>query len=204
MLMISHANRYATMSFSLPVHLLRQHLFCPRIPWFQELLDYKPPQPAWVRQGVAFHEHQQAVFRHRSLRRFGLEQANKTFHVSVQSEKLHLHGIIDCVLETQENLYPVEIKLAAGKPTPGHLAQVTAYGLLLADEMGKPCSLGFVVTGKQGKTWPVELTARQIESTLKLRDRICHHLEQGRMPDSAASEAQCTQCEYLNYCNDRT
>ncbi len=192
------------MSFSLPVHLLRQHLFCPRVPWFQELLDFKPPQPAWVQQGVAFHTRQKAVFRHRTLKRFGLEQAEKTFHLPVHSERWGMHGIVDCVLETDAEAFAVEIKLAGGKPARGHLAQVTAYGLLLRDVLGKTSSTAFVVTGKTGKTWPVPLTDQRIEEVIRLRDEICRNLERARFPDSSAGEAQCTQCEYLNYCNDRT
>jgi len=191
------------MCFSLPVHLLRQHLFCPRIPWFQELLDYRPPQPQWVRQGVDFHQRQAAVFRHRTLKRFGLEEASKRFHVPVQSDRWAMHGMVDCVLETETAVYAVEIKLSGSKPRKGHILQVTAYGLLLADTQAKPCRRAFVVTEEKGKTWPVEITELRIAEVTATRDAIMKNLEGSRMPDSAASNAQCTQCEYLNYCNDR-
>ncbi len=191
------------MSFSLPVHLLRQHLFCPRVPWFQELLNYKPPQPQWVRQGLDFHQRQASVFRHRTLKRFGLEQASKRFHVPVQSDKWKMHGIVDCVLETETAVYAVEIKLAGRKPGKGHILQVAAYGLLLPETLGKPCQRAFVVIEEKGKTWPVEMTRQRIAEIVRIRDEISKNLERARMPDSAATNAQCTQCEYLNYCNDR-
>ena len=191
------------MSFSLPIHLLRQHLFCPRVPWFQEVLNYKPPQPQWVRQGVDFHKRQASVFRHRTLKRFGLEQASKRFHVPVQSDHWKMHGIMDCVLETATAAYAVEIKLAGRKPSKGHVLQVAAYGLLLSDVLGKPCRRAFVVIEEKGKTWPVEMTPSRIAEVLRIRGEISRNLERCRMPDSSATNAQCTQCEYLNYCNDR-
>lgn len=191
------------MSFSLPIHLLRQHLFCPRIPWFQELLNYKPPQPQWVRQGLDFHQRQASVFRHRTLQRFGLQQASKRFQVAVQSAHWKMHGIVDCVLESESAVYAVEIKLAGRKPGSGHILQVAAYGLLLSETLAKPCPRGFVVIEEKGKTWPVELTEARIAEVISIREAISSNLERARMPDSGATNAQCSQCEYLNYCNDR-
>jgi CRISPR-associated exonuclease Cas4 len=200
---ISRPNPNATMSFSLPVHLLRQHRFCPRVPWFQELLNFKPPQPQWVRQGVAFHQHQESVFRHRTLKRFGLEQASKHFHLPVQSGRWQMHGIVDCALETETAVYAVEIKMAGRKPAKGHILQVVAYGLLLADMRAKPCPRAFVVIEQRGKTWPVEIMPSHIDQVIRIRNEILNNLERACMPDSAATDAQCTQCEYLNHCNDR-
>jgi len=191
------------MSFSLPIHLLRQHLFCPRVPWFQELLEFKPPQPAWVRQGVVFHQRQPSVFRHRTLKRFGLEQAHRDFHVPVQSGQWRMHGIVDCVLETDTAVHAVEIKLAGRKPGRGHILQVGAYGLLVAEKYKKTSRRAFVVTEEKGKTWPVEITEQLVGDIIRTRDVILGNLARSRLPDSPASHAQCTQCEYLNYCNDR-
>ena len=192
------------MSFSLPVHLLRQHLFCPRVPWFQELLNFRPPQNQWVRQGVEFHDRQKEVFRHRTLKRFGLQAARRYFHYPVRSERWCLHGVVDCVLETEDEAFAVEIKLAGRAPSRGSILQVAAYGMLLPEAMGKPCRRAFVVLQRQGKTWPVVIDTKRIEAVLRIRDEIIANLQAALFPDSPASDAQCCQCEYLNYCNDRT
>jgi CRISPR-associated exonuclease Cas4 len=53
------------MSYSLPISLIRQYCFCPRIPYFQELLKLNPKRPQWVKQGEKLHQQQQKVFKHR-------------------------------------------------------------------------------------------------------------------------------------------
>ena len=191
------------MSYSLPVHLLRQHLFCPRVPWFQELLDFRPPQTQWVRQGMEFHERQKEIFRHRTLKRFGLQAARRHFHYRVRSKHWRLHGVVDCVLETKHEVFAVEIKLAGRSPSRGSILQVAAYGMLLPETIGKPCCKAFIVLQRRGKTWPVTIDAKRINEVERVRDQIFANLHAARFPDSPATEAQCCQCEYLNYCNDR-
>ena len=191
------------MSFSLPVHLLRQHLFCPRVPWFQELLNFRPPQNQWVRQGMEFHERQREIFRHRTLKRFGLHAAQRHFHYPVRSKHKRLHGVVDCVLETENEVFAVEIKLAGRSPSRGTILQVAAYAMLLPEAMGKPCRKAFVVLQRRGKTWPVTIDTERINEVEQVRDQILANLHAARFPDSSATETQCCQCEYLNYCNDR-
>lgn len=201
--MISPGNRLATMSYSLPVHLLRQYCFCPRIPWYQEVLGLRPIRPLWVQQGENFDTRQPRLFRQRTLLRFGLQTAHREFGVSVASEQLHMHGRVDCVLKTETELFPVEIKLAGRKPDRGHILQLAAYGMLLAATYRKPVRRGFILMGKRGKSWAIEINQQLRREVCRVRDSILLVLEEARMPDSSASIAQCGQCEYLNWCNDR-
>ena len=191
------------MFYSLPIHLLRQHCFCERIPNFQELLKLKPPRPQWVKQGEQLHQKQQKVFQNRTLKRFGLEKAEQEFEVTVTSQYLQLHGIVDSILITEEQVYPIEFKLAGKKPTKGQLLQLTAYGMLLEKEYKRPCKTGFILYEEKGKTYTVNFTEDDKNQVLKVRDKIIKGLGTALMPNSSASASQCTQCEYLNYCNDR-
>ena len=190
-------------SYSLPVHLLRQHLFCPRIPWYQEVMGLRPARPQWVRQGEAFHQQQKEIFRHRSLKRFGLEHAEKQFNVPVASATWQMHGVVDMVLETPRESHAVEIKLSGHKPTRGHFLQLAAYAILLGEKTKKPAEKGFVLMHNRGKTYPVLVDKRLREEVARLRDAILVNLMQNGLPDSPATPAQCTQCEFLNHCNDR-
>ena len=191
------------MSYSLPIHLLRQYCFCPRIPYFQELLKLNPPRPQWVKQGEALHNKQAQVFKHRTLKRFGLENAEQRFEVFVQSESLQLHGIVDSLLISESHCYPIEIKLSGNKPTKGQIIQLAAYAIVVRQQFELVCDKGFVLLGEKGKTYPVEVDSDMEKQVLKIRDRIFNDLEKSYTPDSSATPAQCTQCEYLNYCNDR-
>lgn len=61
-----------TDSFSVPVSLLRQYAFCPRIPFFYLIRNLHPPFRPWVKQGLGFHEKTQMLAKRRNLSRFGL------------------------------------------------------------------------------------------------------------------------------------
>lgn len=191
------------MSYSLPVSLLTQFHFCPRIPYFQELLKIKPFYPQWVDQGREFHESQKQIFKHRTLKRFGMETAKQTFNIKLHSITLQIHGILDSLLISTTNVYPVEFKLSNRKPQRGQIIQLTAYAMLLEDQMKQSCSKGFILCGKKGKCYPIDITDFYRDKVLKTKNEILSCFEKSYLPDSSASSSQCTQCEYINYCNDR-
>lgn len=191
------------MFYSIPVHLIRQYCFCERIPYYQELLKLNPARPYWVKQGEKLHKNQKRLFKGRTLKRFGLEEAAQEFEVKVSDEILQLHGLVDSVLTTKEEIYPIEFKLSGSKPVKGQILQLTAYGMLLEKQFNVDCKKGFILFEQKGKTITINFTEKHKQNVLKIRNEILQSLSGSLMPHSSASSAQCTQCEYLNYCNDR-
>lgn len=191
------------MSYSLPISLLRQHCFCPRIPYFQELLKLNPSRPAWVKQGAVLHKQQEKVFKHRTLKRFGLVQAKQEFNVFVNADELQLHGMVDSLLISSEEIYPIEFKLSGHKPAKGQILQLTAYAMVAEFQYNLPARKGFILFESKGKTHPIVFKTEYREQVVMVRDDILNNLEKSYLPDSSATPAQCTQCEYLNHCNDR-
>ncbi|ORU95109.1 MAG: hypothetical protein A6F71_10625, partial [Cycloclasticus sp. symbiont of Poecilosclerida sp. M] len=160
--------------------------------------------PPWVKQGEALHKQQTQIFKHRSLKRFGLQQvAEQVFNVFVSSEALQLHGVVDSLLICADTIYPIEFKLSGHKPSRGQILQLTAYGMLAEDKYKRLFRKGFILYEQKGKTMPIIVQPKHRQQVLNLRDKILDDLEQACLPDSPATPAQCTQCEYLNYCNDR-
>ena len=190
-------------SYSLPISLIRQYLFCPRIPYYQELMQLNPNRPIWVNQGNEYHEKQQRLFKDRTLKRFGLNQAQMHFKQELLSEKLGIHGIADCILTSSDKIYPVEFKLYGNKPSKSQIYQTIAYGLVAAESQQKQFDTAFILFEKKGKTHKITVTHQQKQKVIKTIKQIKHMLKSGNKPDSSASQQQCTQCEYINYCNDR-
>ncbi|MDE5018560.1 PD-(D/E)XK nuclease family protein, partial [Francisella tularensis subsp. holarctica] len=83
---------------------------CPRIVYYQELLAIKPNKPLRNAQGEEFHKKVEQLEKRRSFIRYGLNNAIRHFNLSIKSHKYKLHGIVDCVIETDTNLYVVEYK----------------------------------------------------------------------------------------------
>lgn len=191
------------MSSSLPCSLLRQFLFCPRIPYFHEVLGIRPAQPLWVRQGIDWHHRQEILSRNRTLARFDLLQARRLSQVQLASEAHGLHGIADLVLLTPEEVIPVEFKQGPAPLNKGGQLQLTAYGVLAEEKFKLPFRRSFVLSGEKAKAtcFPDSPERRaQLAQTVAELNRT---LETPLLPDSSASVPQCGQCEFLAHCNDR-
>lgn len=189
--------------YSLPAHLLRQHAFCPRIPYFIEGLGISPETPLWVQQGQDYHARQERLTRDRTLKRFGLDKATRQFRVRLSSARLGLHGIADAVLETETEIFPVEFKTEFSEAGRGQVLQLTAYGLMAEEMQGKRFVAGFLLYGQKGKTRKVERTDALTGDVVRVLEAVRQNLAAARMPESSAATPQCGQCEYFNYCNDR-
>lgn len=188
--------------YSLPVNLIRQYLFCARIPYFMEVQKLNPSYPLWVKQGSEYHDRQTKLMNRRTLERFNLTDATVEYNVHLSSEKIGLHGKVDALLITDESVIPVEFKMTLKKPSWGHIMQLVAYGILAEEKYGKPCIQGFILHDKRGKTLPIEISNDKKHRLLNLIQEIKNSFE-SVLPSSPASITQCTQCEFYVHCNDR-
>ena len=190
------------MSFSIPVNLIRQWCYCPRVVYYLELTDFVVKHPAWVKQGSSYHDMEALLWERRNLSRFGLREGIKHYDIAMGNEKLGLHGIADMVIETTNAVYPVEFKLSVGSKKRGDILQLVAYAMLAQAHFQKPCKLSFLV-GKDGSTCCIEIDEDKIHQVSNAVADIKAMLLKGYKPESDASIAQCGICEYVNFCNDR-
>jgi CRISPR-associated exonuclease Cas4 len=191
---------------SLPISLIRQHCFCPRIPYFNIVLGITPPSQPWVKAGVSFHEKMAMLEKRRNLAKYGLSEDCKfKCGFSVKSRKLGIHGICDGALfSASGNIYPVEFKTGDISFIPrGHRMQLIAYALALGEMKSSSVSMAFLLYGARGKVFRQEIDDAAKRSCIRLIDEIKENLARGILPASAATERQCCQCEFLNFCADR-
>ena len=187
--------------YSLPVNLIRQWCFCPRIVYYRELLNMSAVEPLWSKQGTSFHGREQLLFRRRNLTRFCLSEGKKRYNQSLKSDRLQLHGIADLLIETENSVHAVDFKCSR-KVKLGHRLQLCAYAMLAEEYIGKPAGRAFILT-EENKTIGVIVDSELRNAVLRTRDQIIAMLNKGGKPPSSATVHQCTQCEYLNNCNDR-
>lgn len=182
--------------------MLRQHVFCPRIPYIREYRGIEPGTRLWLNQGLDYQGRQEMLNRRRLLLRYGLEEGSLTHNVQLRSEALAIHGICDAVIETSASLAPIEFKMSEDKPGRGQIMQLVAYALMLAESSSKVVDRGYILYGKRGRT--LEVVIRQWgDDVLRVIREMKGNFERPLMPCSAASDHQCSQCEYLNFCSDR-
>lgn len=188
--------------YSIPVNLIRQWCYCPRKVYYFELTDFKVEHPVWVRQGEDFHLLEEKLWQRRNLSRFNLRSGKTHHNLTVRSDALGLHGIVDMAVETDEAVYAVEFKLSANNRKRGDQLQLTAYAMLLEEYFSKPSTAGFLV-GKGKVLHTIDIDADKRRMVAEVADTIRRMLRRGLKPESSATVAQCCACEYVNFCNDR-
>src|SRR4051812_13396683 len=95
----------------LAVSDVRQHVYCPRIPFFR--LGARLPHryvTGAMQEGILEHERTEALEQRRSLRAYGLTDGERELDVRVRSERLALAGRMDMVIRRPSEVIPVEFK----------------------------------------------------------------------------------------------
>ena len=193
----------AILSYSLPVSLIRQHCFCPRIPFFNEVLNVNPGDRPWQEQGIDYHEKQQVLGKRRNLCRFGFDRFKFHTNVALHSTKIACHGTCDAIIETDTQIAPIEFKLTAKTVSRGQRLQLAAYGMLAEEKFQKECKKMLIFFGTKGKVHILPLDDATRNEVTKVVASILNNVSSPLLPDSSAFSAQCGQCEYFNFCGDR-
>ncbi|MCC5816494.1 MAG: CRISPR-associated protein Cas4 [Leptospira sp.] len=188
---------------SIPISLLRQYIFCPRIPYFSEILGYRMQEPIWTEQGQSFHSELEKLIIRRIPEKFGFNNPSMEKRVNVVSEQLGLNGIVDFIFYNDTYVVPIEFKISGKKPTRGQELQLLAYGYALEEMKGLQFERGYFVMGSSKKPIAVFPNDFKRDEIINIRSSILQTYETMLMPESPASIHKCTQCEYLNLCNDR-
>ena len=190
------------LSSSIPVNLIRQWCYCPRVVYYMELTNVNFHRPDWVKQGVKFHKIEKKLWNRRNLSRFKLEKGNIHHNLVLNNSEIGLHGIVDMAIETSEAVYAVEFKLTANNKKRGDQLQLIAYAMLLKKHFKKPSPVGFLI-GKGKIFHTIEIEKNKCDEVMKIACKIKDMLGLGMKPNSSATAAQCYNCEYINFCNDR-
>lgn len=192
--------------FNVPVSDLRQYLFCPRIPYFMLMKGLSVTGGAWLKQGLSFHDKAAMLTKRRNLTHYGLPAEGFRFvaDIKLYDEELGLHGICDGAVFTDDGaVFPLEFKLTEGAPAAGAKLQLAAYAMLLEKRENVKISRGFVLMGKRGNTYEVPIDEKMRREVIRVADAIRASLETALLPNTSATEPQCCQCEYANFCADR-
>ena len=186
----------------IPINLIRQWCYCPRVVYYMELNNIVIHRPAWVKQGENFHEKERELWKRRNLSRFNLDEGKIYHNLLLKSEKFPFHGIVDMAIECSDSVYPVEFKLSTKMAKRKDWLQLTAYAMLLEEKFSKPSCFGFL-TGKANVIYKIKIDKQKRQEVLEIISKINDMLEKGIKPDSSATSVQCCACEYINFCNDR-
>ncbi|MBI4483224.1 MAG: CRISPR-associated protein Cas4 [Acidobacteria bacterium] len=140
--------------------------------------------------------------RRRKLRKYGLGEGKRFFHVWLSSERLGLSGKLDLLIETSQGLFPVDFKWTSAEPHRNHLFRLAGYALLVEENHGRPASTGFIHLIPKEDAVVIEITEALKKECLTKLDEIRRMISNEQLPDPTPFRNRCVDCEYRNYCRD--
>lgn len=182
---------------------VKQQRYCPRICYWNYLMPMEKRLPLKMEYGAADHALLAHLEERRGLSAYGLDDGRRRFHVRLTSERLGLTGVLDALLETEEERIPVEYKDTLGGVRLNHRVQLAAYAMLLREVPGPPVRRGMLFVIPENRAYTVLLTPKLEAVVLEAVAEIRKTLGTERMPPPADRWSKCRDCEFLRFCGDR-
>jgi CRISPR-associated exonuclease Cas4 len=194
--------------FYIDVTDLKQYVCCPRLVYYRYCLPDIRPLTYSMEVGTQAHQQEEEREVRRSLRPYGIEQAERLFHYPVTSETLALKGKIDLVLvapswqASEKEVIVIEYKYTEQKAGPHFKAQLAAYALLLEEELHIPVRRSFLYSIPLRKAEAVPITSmlrKKVQTTIQ---EIKQVMNGECMPEPTKAQRRCPTCEFRRFCND--
>ncbi len=194
----------ATGLLPLTVSDIRQHVYCPRIPYFR--LGLRLPHrvvTGAMQEGLLEHQRTSDLEHRRTLRAYGLADGERYFDVFVHAPHLALSGRMDMVIQREREAIPVEFKNTRAGIGLNHRYQLAAYAMLAETHFAIPVRRTFVYFIPLKEARPQEITPAMRAYARRVINEIRAAIATERMPTGTRVLGRCRVCEFLPYCNDR-
>ena len=187
---------------NLRVSDLKQYFYCPRVIYYTYCLPVPRPVTHPMQVGAAEHEVVSVFERRRSLKRYGLTEGERRFHIPLQAPALDLTGVLDMLITTEGRAFPVEFKDTLQRLNVNAKYQLVAYGMMVEECLEKPVECGFIYRIPKKNITAVsisrELRQRVTQALADMREMIV----QERLPEPPRQRGKCVECEFRRYCRD--
>lgn len=165
---------------------VKQYFYCPRILYFDKILHVNQRLGAQQEDSKKEHEKISKKDVRRKAAMFyspELQQAEKTFHVALISQKLKLQGTLDCLIRTKQEYVPIDYKYQLsnkGHPHSHHKYQLVAYALLVDENYQTVVKRGFIYYVPEKKPIQIETSYRMKRyvqnSMVRIRRQLIEHV----------------------------
>ncbi|CAA6815605.1 MAG: CRISPR-associated exonuclease Cas4 [uncultured Campylobacterales bacterium] len=187
----------------IPINLIRQYKFCPRIVYYNLLTNIKPIYPRQVKLGLDYHTLQNEMIKARKFKKLKIEFNQILNEKYIENSELNICGTVDLAFLCEDEIIPVEFKDIESKPSYSHILQLVGYGITLEKKYKKPFKIAFIIHSNNMKFFKIQITEKHKNDFFNILKNINQIIKNDILPKSDANEAKCLQCEYLNYCDDR-
>jgi CRISPR-associated exonuclease Cas4 len=180
---------------------VRQHVYCPRIPYYRYTMPLERPVTAKMDLGKEEHESTSVKEARRTLRAYGIKEGERRFGVDLSSESLALRGKIDMVIFTPHEVIPVEYKMTA-RVGLHHKYQLAAYAMLAEHIFAGTVNRAFAYLTPAKKAQEIPITPAMRAHVKKILGELGASVHNERLPKPTPHRKRCTDCEYRRFCGD--
>jgi CRISPR-associated exonuclease Cas4 len=187
---------------------IKQYVCCPRLVYYHYCLPDIRPITYTMEVGTEAHQQEEEREVRRSLKTYGIEQAERLFHYPVVSQTLALKGKIDLVLvvpsweASERELVVVEYKYSEQQAGPHFKVQLAAYALLLEEALHIPARRSFLYSIPLRKAEAVPITVALRKKVYGIIEEVKQLMVGERMPEATRTPRRCPTCEFRRFCND--
>jgi CRISPR-associated exonuclease Cas4 len=181
---------------------LKQWVYCQRIPYYHHVMPVEFVRTYKMQRGRDIEAAVAAMEERRGWRRYGLEQGERRFGVSLHSAAMNLTGKLDLLLVAESGCYPVDFKDTEGGVRENHRFQLAAYAMLVEENLGRPVPRAFIYLVPTRQLVSVTVGRKEKDTVERAMAAIRRMIEREEMPEPTPARARCTGCEFRNYCGD--
>ena len=186
----------------LPVTELRQWTYCPRVVYYHLTMSGAGRSTYKMREGLRAQELIESLEMRRTLREYGLSDAERQFGVWLSDEATGISGKLDLLLRGENSAAVVDFKLTSGKVGENHRMQLAGYAVLVEKVLGLAVPTTFVFRIPDNMVVAVPITDELRKKVAAGVAAIRNMRESQELPEATPVRARCLECEYANYCGD--
>lgn len=181
---------------------IKQYYYCKRIIYFTYCQPVQKKNTYKMEFGKEQHEIVEELEKRRTLKRYDLDSGEKIFKKKVFSRKFGISGLLDMVVEKDNEIIPVEMKYTRKEPGINHKHQLAAYMRLLEEEYDKVVRRGVIHLIPKKESYHYKNKDELRDKVEEIITNIRFMINQERFPEAPKGWKKCKDCEYKNYCGD--
>jgi CRISPR-associated exonuclease Cas4 len=184
-------------------HVL-EHLFCPRLTYFEYVLaipEHQEHRPL-VQMGRQAHEERRKINPGYLRKKLGV--VGRQFDVPLASERLGVRGAVDEVLTLADgSMAPFDYKFAeyTGKVYHNQKVQSALYGAMIREIFDAPVTQGFLCYIRSNhRVVQLQHTEADFQEAAAVVREVLQVIRTGAFPRATRCKARCRDCCYRNIC----
>jgi CRISPR-associated exonuclease Cas4 len=181
---------------------LRQWAYCPRVVYYHLTMPGAGRSTYKMQEGLRAQELFESLEMRRTLREYGLSNAERQFGVRLNDPVSGLSGKLDLLLRGEGTAAVVDFKLTSGGVEDNHRIQLAGYAILVEGVLGLAVETTFLFRIPDDKVFAVPVTGELRERVAGYVDAIRRMRQNEVLPEPTPVRARCVECEYANYCGD--